>query len=393
MWPAYAVPGDDVDLWQCRGFLRTRTEVAAKLAKPMEEDGHLLSTRYGRLSVPAGEEDLITTFLRQDGEWAFLEAEFLGGQLPRHPRVLDIGAYLGTFTLGLTQVNPPSFACLVEGNPASVPYLARNVAANLHCPYEVLGAVVVASGRSIAAARGDPSNRGSTSFCADTPGTTLELGPLDTISFEELIKKYDTFDLVKADVEGMEEQLLTSYPALLKDESTLLWVECNEAPKSLSLARILLDTGRPLSYFAWPSHNPRNYLGRCDPIFPFAYEAGLLMGARAPRLGDTHRAAGCILKPIDSLESLRQIMWLTPRWAPREWLDLPPQEIVGIAGHLQSGQRYEDFLITPTPQTDSPDSTVELGLRLAQFRIRQLEDKVAELSALQLQQVPPRSQT
>lgn len=359
----------------------------------MAEDERLLSTRYGQLSVPAGEKDLITTFLSLDGEWAFLEAEFLGSQLPRRPRVLDIGAYLGTFTLGLAQLNPLSFACLVEGNPESVPYLARNVAANLHCPHEVLGAVVVAPGRSIAAAHGDPSNRGSTSFCADTPGTTLELGPLSTISFEELISKHDTFDLVKADVEGMEEELLTSCPALLQDESTLLWLECNEAPQSLSLARILLDTGRPLSYFAWPSHNPRNFRGRVDPIFPFAYEAGLLLGARAPRLGDTQVAAGCILRPIDSLESLRQSMWLTPRWAPREWLDLAPHEIVGIAGHLQSGQRYDDFLVSRNWQTNGAGSAVDLSLRLAQFRVRQLENKVAELAASLLQQVPPRSET
>jgi len=359
----------------------------------MVDNEQLLSTRYGRLSVPAGENDLITTFLSHDGEWAFLEAEFLGSQLPRRPRVLDIGAYLGTFTLGLTQLNPLSFACLVEGNPASVPYLARNVAANLHCPHEVLGAVVVAPGRPIAAARGDPSNRGSTSFCADTPGTRLELGSLNTISFEALIKKHDAFDLIKVDVEGMEEQLLTSYPALLQDDSTLLWTECNEAPTSLWLARVLLDTGRPLSYFAWPSHNPRNYLGGADPILPFAYEAGLLLGAGAPRLSDTHRAAGCILRPIESLEALRRSMWLTPRWAPREWLDLPSHEIVGIAGHLQSGQRYEDFLVTRVQEIDSAGSAAELSLRLAQFRVRQLEDKVAELAASQLQQVPPRSET
>lgn len=357
----------------------------------MSADEGTLSTRYGSLSVPPGDEDLITTFLRRDGEWAFLEAEFLASQLPPRARVLDIGAYLGTFTLGLGQLTQLSFACLVEGNPENLPYLQRNVAANLHCQREVLGAVVVDPARPIVAPHGDPANRGSVSFSSDTDGATLGAVPRDTVGLEALLSRYEEFNLVKADVEGMEEQLLASCPALLQQESTLVWVECNETPRSLSLARLLLGTGRPLTYFAWPSHNPRNHRGNTVPILPFAYEAGLLLGAREPRFGERLREAGCILRPIGSPEDLRRSMWLTPRWAPRDWLDLGSQEVVGIAGHLQSGVRFESFLLSGIQEdVVAPLANVESSLWLAQRRIRQLEDKVAELAAELLQQ--PRTQ-
>lgn len=357
----------------------------------MSENHQLLSTRYGLLSVPLGDDDLITNFLRNDGEWAFLEAAFLASQLPQHPRVLDVGAYLGTFTLGLAQLKPLAFACLVEGNPDNLPYLSHNIAANLRCPHEVLGAVVVDPERPIAAAHGDPANRGSVSFCADTAGPALGEAPQNTVSLRALVERLDRFDLIKADVEGMEEQLLASCPALLRDDSTLIWVECNETPRSLSLSRTLLDTGRPLSYFAWPSHNPGNFRGNAAPILPFAYEAGLLLSTREPRLDDTLLAAGCILKPIGSLEDLRRSLWLTPRWAPRDWLGLPAHEIVGIAGHLQSGARFEGFLMPDAPRSVAAGAArVELDLWLAQRRIRQLEDKLAELSSEFLQQSSPR---
>lgn len=353
----------------------------------MSVNQQLLSTRYGPLSVPPGDEDLITKFLRNDGEWAFLEATFLARQLPQRPRVLDLGAYLGTFTLGLAQLTPLSFACLVEGNPDNLQYLNPNIAANLRCPHEVLGAVVVDPERPIAAAHGDPANRGSVSFCADTAGPTLGDVPQDTVSLRALLERHDGFSLVKADVEGMEEQLLASCPDLLRDDSTLIWVECNETPRSLSLLRTLLDTGRPLSYFAWPSHNPGNFRGNAAPILPFAYEAGLLLGAREPRLDEALLAAGCILRPIGSLEDLRRSLWLTPRWAPRDWLDLPAHEIVGIAGHLQAGARFDDFLMPDAPGTVVANAArVELDLWLAQRRIRQLEDKLADLSSEFLQQ-------
>lgn len=339
-----------------------------------------LDTRYGPMSVPSGDADLITNFLRRDGEWAFLEASFIASLLPAKARVLDIGGYLGTFTLGLDRAADLDFACVAEGNPSVVSHLAKNLASNLRCRFEVVGAVVVDPMTAVGAGAGDPNNHGSMSFVAGATGTS----ELAKITFESLLKRHDAFDLIKADVEGMEEQLLASRPSLLRADRTLVWAECNEAPAAVSLAALLLETGRPLHYFAWPSHNPANHRGNTEPIFPFAYEAGLLLGAETPTLAASLVDAGCLLHRVRTIADIRQCLWRTPRWAPREWLHLQTAEITGMAGHLLLGLKYDSFLIelegTDGVSTEN-DQATKAGTQLHTHRIAQLERKVAELSA------------
>jgi FkbM family methyltransferase len=347
---------------------------------PIGQEQPLLDTRYGKISTPQ-DNDLITKFLRSDGEWAFLEAEFVASHLPGQARVLDIGAYLGTFTLGLAQFTPLSFACLAEGNPNIAPHLENNIALNLNCRHEVLNAVIVDPSIPIGSGHGDPNNNGSTSFVAQSAGAVLVQEPLATMGFESLVNQHGPFDLVKADVEGMEEQLLASYPALLHASTPLLWVECNETPAVMPLARLLLSTGRPLTYFAWPSHNPENHNGNKEPIFPFAYEAGLLLGAEPRALTASQQAAGCILRRISSVEDLKQSLWLTPRWAPREWTALSRHEIVGVAEHILTGHRYETFLNSVEADEHEQQPSKYLAVQLARHRIRQLEDTVIELAS------------
>lgn len=357
----------------------------------------LLHTRYGNLSAPVGTSDLITDFLEHYGEWASLEVEYLAPLLPPKARILDIGAYVGTFALGLAQTANAAFVAMVEGNPAIAPHLAANAARNLRCEHEVLNALVVNSNAPLVETGwADPDNAGSASFGEQASGRVRVPLPDTTIGFKTLVERFRPLDLVKLDVEGMEEQLLADHPLLRQDKSVLLWLECNESRSSLSLAKMLLDVGRPVTYFAWPSHNPDNYRGASRKIFPFAYEAGLLLGADPTPLTPKQNRAGCLVKSIHTVEDLKEALWLTPRWAPREWDVLDRNEIAAIATHLLLGKRREDFLteaesmIEGVPQESAatkvgvePDRHGRLGA-FKDAKIAQLESKLAELSSRNL---------
>jgi hypothetical protein len=86
-----------------------------------------VETRYGTLQVLDVENDVVGRFLQRYGEWGWDEVRFVASVLPDRARVLDIGAYLGTFGLGIALQKPLAFLCLVEANPSVIPQLKANV--------------------------------------------------------------------------------------------------------------------------------------------------------------------------------------------------------------------------------------------------------------------------
>src|SRR3954447_6799914 len=162
-----------------------------------------LNTRYGRLVIPDAEHDLIGRFLARYGEWAWLEAAFVASAIADGARVLDIGAFAGTFGLGLAQLRPMEFLCFVEANPDIVPLLERNVM-QTSCPSLVLQALVAASASATRIGHSDPANLGSMSFV--TNENPAAPGAVQALTLADLRAQYGSFDLMKLDVEGMESE-------------------------------------------------------------------------------------------------------------------------------------------------------------------------------------------
>src|SRR5579884_1925417 len=109
---------------------------------------------------------MITTFLRRYGEWAWREAECVAGRLQAGARVLDGGAYLGTFGLGLAQLRRLGHLCFVEANADVVPLLGRNAAGCCHTPHRVFAACLAPRGKAAAPGVTMAGNLGATRFHA-----------------------------------------------------------------------------------------------------------------------------------------------------------------------------------------------------------------------------------
>ncbi|WP_406586363.1 FkbM family methyltransferase [Asaia lannensis] len=304
-----------------------------------------INTRYGVLKVPVDDNDLIGRFLLHYGEWAWDEVTFVASVMSDCAKVLDIGACFGTFGIGLSQLRNLSKICFVDGNPDVIPCLVSNVECNVHIPYSVKEAIVGRPGMSVARVHAEPENIGSASFVVDEVGQLASSKAPSVRSLKEIWEEEGPFDLIKVDAEGMEISILDSYAQELAKGETTLWLECNEDQKSLALCDRLLSWGLDVYYFAFPSHNPDNFFGKTKSIFPFAYEAGLLVAPQnKPSLSEVLASHGCILKHVNSTETLRLALWQTPRWGYAGWEEKSVPEVVALAGHALRDENFPEFL-------------------------------------------------
>jgi len=305
-----------------------------------------LKTRYGSLNVPFAENDLIGSFLHRYGEWAWDEACFSASLIRPGSRVLDLGAYLGTFGLGVMARKRLKFACFVEGNADIAQALNENVTRNANCHVAVVEGIVSGTGLIGKVGKADPDNVGSTSFLPCATGARDVRGAANIVKLADLRTRYGRFDLIKLDIEGMERDVLFANTFWIADHTNLI-AECTESRNSFELGAALLSAGLPTYYFAFPAFNPSNYKGSNKPIFPFAYEASLVVAFdRTPILSKRLMKNRCILRRISSIAELRMAMWETPRWGMPAWADLCPQS-VALKGREMLSQRFDEFLVAP----------------------------------------------
>lgn len=328
-----------------------------------------VQTRYGELAVPDTEQDVVGRFLKSHGEWGEAETSFIAGNLTDDARVLDVGAFVGTFGLSLSQKRRLGFICFVEPNPSVLPMLQGNVQRNCTVPAMVVDRLVAPAFFKPQTATMVQGNLGSVSFAAQTDASRQEV-PFEApkpVRLATLREQFGPFDLIKLDTEGMELDILSDDAPTLAQTDVAIWAECNETPAALEMAGLLVSLGRPVYYVACPVYLPDNFLHSTDPIFPFACEGALLVRSGPPPILDRRlRDAGARLVPIDGQESLREALWRTPRWAPADWWGASMHEIVALAIRKSCDQDYASF---PNQAPASRDDTIrELRAALADLR-------------------------
>jgi FkbM family methyltransferase len=362
-----------------------------------------IKTRYGVLSVPNSGGDVIGRHLARYGEWGWDEVCFIASVLPsENARVLDVGAFIGTFGIGLSQLRKLKYLCFVEANTNVSSLLKRNVQrifeenegssrTGSRLKPIVIEALLAPPGASLVPGISALKNLGSTAFLPSTSdeASVIAPPPARVLALADLRDKYGDFDLIKLDAEGMELEILRSDARELSQGNTTLWIECNENPRSLEIMNLLASWELDVYYFAFPAHNPDNLYNDPIPIFPFAYEAALLIAPKVrPVLDNTLQAHHCILQSVASARDLKEALWHTPRWGMREWVGATPEGIVALACRSIAGETYESYLLPGARKRNSIEIQNQHAAdveNLASDLLKQLENVKQQAAAYENQ--------
>jgi FkbM family methyltransferase len=311
-----------------------------------------ISTLYGLITAPDWNDDLIVRSLVACGEWAEAEAELMAPLLEASDSLWDLGAFLGTFTLGVSRFVQPREVLLLEPNPELYQHLEFNIGSNISYPSTILSAGVgVRSGWLCPKIAEDPLNRGARAYRLSD---TKECNSSICYSLPDLRRRFGAYNALKIDIEGMEADVLKGDIAYLEVHHPILWVECNENGDSLHLLGLLISLGYDVKYIAFPAFRRLNYKNTQRLIYPMAYEAALVaaLPERMRRFTGEAEGEDTICRPVRTADELRRALFDTPRWCRYDWTMLNRAELIARLGRMQTGDRIEDFLVATPPGID-----------------------------------------
>lgn len=268
-----------------------------------------VETRYGILNVFKNDDGAATRSLREYGEWAQNEIEFLGQFIRPGSTVVDVGAYIGTHTLGFQHVaGSTGLVIAVEAQPASFALLEENVACLPASSVRVIHAFVSSNPGTISVPLIDVESRasfGSTSVppslregALDVDSPTLSANiPAITIDFLNL----ESCSVVKADVEGVESHVIAGATQTLARCQPLVYCECNALSTGLDCVNMLRRSDYRVFAHVVDAFNPDNYKRSKNNIFQDGREVAIV---GVPK-GRMERIANLSLRPIEKLVEVK----------------------------------------------------------------------------------------
>lgn len=169
--------------------------------------------------------DHIQSVIRSGTFYELEELELIAELVDCPKRILDVGANLGNHTLYFAHRFDPVLTIPVEPNPSVVPLLRANLGLNWHCSFDLS---LVGCGLSDREGNGtshvaSQTNLGGARLVAD------EKGCVPIVTGDRALEGM-SFDLIKIDVEGMENAVIAGMAGILGRSDALIFVEvllCN----------------------------------------------------------------------------------------------------------------------------------------------------------------------
>lgn len=243
----------------------------------------LTQTRYGAFLY--NRNDLyIGRSLDLYGEVNELELQLLRVLCPAGGVALDIGANIGSHTVPLAQhVGPKGAVYAVEPQRVVFQTLCANVALSSLTNVECRWAAVADLPGTILLPDIDysrPANYGAVEISSFGVGRPVQQITLDDFTGLPRI------DIVKIDVEGMEERVLRGGRRFFAKFRPVLYVENDRVQNSASLIRYLWGLGYRLFWHLPSFFNPANYRGNADNAFPNLIASNMLCMPREVPIAD-----------------------------------------------------------------------------------------------------------
>jgi FkbM family methyltransferase len=217
-----------------------------------------VATRYGVMWC--NRHDIyVSGSLIQYGEYSELEVQFVRSLVPVGGVIIQVGAHIGSLTVPMAQHVGPD-GMLIAFEPQRLPFqlLCTNVATASLEHVQTVHAGVGARYATATVQTIDPTmsfNTGGIRLNAEPVGESVRVVALDGYVSPP------RFDLLHADVEGMEEDVLRGAESLIRKHRPVLYVEAIDADKRPSLFAFMRSLGYRLWHHDPPMYNPDNYAG------------------------------------------------------------------------------------------------------------------------------------
>lgn len=224
-----------------------------------------IDTKYGRMLCNRY-DTYISGSLIAYGEYSEHEMEFLRSCVSEGGVILQAGAHIGALTIPLAQhVGPDGMVVAFEPQRLPFQLLCANIALGSLAHVKAVNAGVGDVARTARVQAWDPST------VANTGGTRLDGEPngesVDVVALDQYLAP-PRLDLIHADVEGMEEEVLRGAYGLIHAHRPVLYVESIDADSRPSLLAYMRSLGYRLWHHAPLLFNRDNYAGFTFDLFP-----------------------------------------------------------------------------------------------------------------------------
>lgn len=232
----------------------------------------LVEGRYGRMIVNRHDAFVGRSFLTY-GEFSEGEVECFRSLLEPGMSVVEVGANYGAHTIPLARMVGRSGTMLaIEPQRLAYQALCGNIALNSLPQASALHAAVGAASTHIVVPLLDPDaphNIGGLALGTHETGERVPQVTLDELDLPRL-------DLLKADVEGMEPEVLIGAVATVRRHRPILYLESDRDDRRAEL-RALLRAHRYDAYWHCPPlFNPHNHAGNVENVFGQVVSLNLL---------------------------------------------------------------------------------------------------------------------
>jgi FkbM family methyltransferase len=232
----------------------------------------LKQTRHGPLLYNR-HDVYIGRSLEEYGEFSEGEVELFRQLLKPGDVVVEAGANIGAHTVPLAQlVGRDGLVHAFEPQRIVHQTLCANVAlnglANVHTRLAALGAV---TGSIVVPPLNydRPNNFGGLSLGSHAQGESVPLITLDSLQLPRV-------DLIKADVEGMEADVLGSARETITRCKPILYVENDRPEKSAALVQLIASLGYRMYWHRVPLFRPQNFFRNTTNVFGPIVSANML---------------------------------------------------------------------------------------------------------------------
>ena len=206
---------------------------------------------------PAGDRP-IGRALTHAAEFARVEVDFLGEQLPPNGVLYDVGANIGTVSVPIARQHPKARVFAFEAQEAIHRLLQRNVELNGLRNVETFAWALGERDGTIdfpAPALGSPTNFAAIGRDAEIAATVnVPIHRLDSLDLPPP-------DLMKIDVEGYDLEVVQGGLGLIRQHRPVVFYEALKPAKTATLNEMMLAEGYRLYWFFAPYVTPNNRRG------------------------------------------------------------------------------------------------------------------------------------